>query len=302
MMKTAVAPTDTLILTNLTKVFWPECGLTKRDLIDYYREIATVILPYLMDRPQVLHRHVDGHAGKEFFQRMSRHCPPWMKFARITLDGGKRVRDVHVCQDWPTLLWMANFGCIELIPWGSRVGSLDSPDYMVIDLDPQDVPLPKTVQVALTVRGILDKIGAESVCKTSGKRGLHVYVPFGKKYTFGQAKMLAELVAILANRALPETTSLDPRPDRRRNRIYLDTTRNARGQAVAAAYSARPHPGATVSAPLKWSEVGKKLDPTKYTIKTMPGRVEKVGDLWRAVLGPGIDLRACLQRLEKLCR
>jgi len=156
---------------------------------------------------------------------------------------------------------------------------------MVIDLDPQDVPFAETVKAAVAVRRVLNKIGAEGVCKTSGKRGLHVYVPMGKKYTFGQAKMLAELVALLVNRALPETTSLDPRTEHRRSRIYLDTTRNARGQAVAAPYSARPHPGATVSTPLKWSEVGSKLDPAKFTIKTMPGRIEKVGDLWQAALG-----------------
>jgi bifunctional non-homologous end joining protein LigD len=302
MINNAIGPTDTLILTNLTKVFWPESGHTKRDLIDYYREIAPVILPHLQDRPQVLHRHVDGHTGKEFFQRVSRTCPDWMKLVRISMEGGKRVRDYHLCQDWPTLLWLANFGCIEFIPWGSRVGSLDRPDYMVIDLDPQDVPVTTTVTVALEVRRILDKIGAESVCKTSGKRGLHIYVPFGKKYTFGQAKMLSELLAVLVNRTLPGATSLDARPEHRKNRIYLDTTRNARGQAVAAPYSARPHPGATVSAPLKWSEVGRKLDAARFTIKTMPGRVEKVADLWRPVLGPGIDLGACLQRLEKVCR
>jgi bifunctional non-homologous end joining protein LigD len=126
-------PTDTLTLTNLTKVFWPAEGYTKRDLLDYYREIAPLILPHLRDRPQVLHRHVDGHAGKEFFQRVSRQCPPWVKLARITVDG-RRPRDFHLCNDWPTLLWLANFGCIELIPWNSRVATLDRPDYMVLDL------------------------------------------------------------------------------------------------------------------------------------------------------------------------
>jgi bifunctional non-homologous end joining protein LigD len=123
----------------------------------------------------------------------------------------------------------------------------------------------------------------------------------GQKYTFPQAKMLAELIAVLVNRALPETTSLDPRPEHRKSRVYLDTTRNARGQAVAGPYSARPHPGATASAPLKWSEVGRKLDPARFTVKTMPGRIEKVVDLWQAVLGAGIDLGACLKVLEKLC-
>src|SRR5262245_8243285 len=127
---------DRLILTNLKKVFWPECGYTKGDLIDYYREIAAVVLPYLIDRPQVLHRHVDGHAGKEFFQRVSRQRPAWVQTVEVSLDGGKKTRDFHLCQDWPTLLWQANFGCIELIPWNSKVGSIDRPDYLIIDLDP----------------------------------------------------------------------------------------------------------------------------------------------------------------------
>jgi bifunctional non-homologous end joining protein LigD len=138
------------------------------------------MLPYLVDRPQVLHRHVDGHMGKEFFQRISRKCPPWAKIARITLDGGAKTRDFHLCQDWPTLLWLANFGCIELIPWGSRVGSLDRPD-----LDPDRVPFERVIETALVVRKILDQTGAEGFCKTSGKRGLHVYIPFGQARTHG---------------------------------------------------------------------------------------------------------------------
>jgi bifunctional non-homologous end joining protein LigD len=153
----------------------------------------------------------------------------------------------------------------------------------------------------LVVRKIHDKTGIEGFCKTSGKRGLHVYIPLGRKYRHQQAKMVGELIARLVNQQLPGTTTLDPRLDRRQGRIYLDTTRNARGQAVAAPYSVRPHPGATVSAPLKWSEVRKGLDPSKFTIKTMPGRIDKVEDLWQAVLGPGIDLGEWLERLEKLC-
>lgn len=297
-MNTIFAPDDKLHLTNLTKVFWPESGYTKGDLIAYYKEVAPVILPYLADRPQVLHRHVDGHAGKEFFQRVSRQCPPWLKIVRITLESRKKERDFHLCQDWPTLLWLANFGCIELIPWNSRVGALDRPDYMVVDLDPGDVPFTQIIDTALVIRRILDRTGVAGVCKTSGQRGMHVYVPLGQKYVHSQTKMIGELLARLVNQKLPNTTTLDPRLEQRQGRIYLDTTRNARGQAMAAAYSVRPFPGATVSAPLKWSEVRKGLDPSKFTIKTMPRRIDKYGDLWQGVLGPGIDLREWLRRME----
>jgi bifunctional non-homologous end joining protein LigD len=299
-MTTTFGPDDKLHLTNLNKVFWPEHGYTKRDLLDYYREIAPVMLPYLVDRPQVLHRHVDGHSGKEFFQRVSRTTPSWLKTTEITLEDGRK-RDFHLCQDWPTLLWLANFGCIELIPWNSRVGSLERPDYAVIDLDPIEVPFPQIVEVAKAVRRIVEN-GAEGFCKTSGKRGLHIYIPLGRQYTFDQAMMASKLIATLVNRELPAITSLDPRTENRKGLIYLDTTRNSRGQSVAAPYSARPYPGATVSTPLKWSEVKKGLDPAKFMIKTMAKRIERVGDLWQKVLGPGIDLQAWIQQLEKARR
>ncbi|MBM4072511.1 MAG: hypothetical protein FJ271_26815 [Planctomycetes bacterium] len=298
-MQITFAPDDKLHLTNLTKVFWPELGYAKGDLVAYYREIATVILPYLEDRPQVLHRHVDGYAGKEFFQRVSRQRPEWVPVVDIIVSGHK-PKAFHLCQNWPTLLWLVNFGCIELIPWNSRVPSLDRPDYLVIDLDPSDVAFPRIVEVALAVRKVFDRAGAPSFCKTSGQKGLHVYVPLGTTYIHEQAKLFGEIVGRLVFHELPTLTSLDPRLEKRAGRVYLDTTRNARAQAVAAAYSARPHPGATVSAPLAWSEVRKSLDPGKFTIKTMPGRIAKLGDLWDGVLGSGIELHDCLQRLEKL--
>lgn len=293
----AIHAGDTLTLTNLSKVFWPEHGLTKGHLIEYYREIAPIILPYLIDRPQVLHRHVDGWSGKEFFQRVSRTSPPWIEVVQLSLDGGRKVRDYHLCQNWPTLLWLANFGCIELIPWNSRVPTLERPDYLVIDLDPEAVSFSEVVRTALVVRKILDDAGAASVCKTSGKRGLHIYVPLGQLYTHPQAKLFGEIIARLVHSILPNTTSLDPRPAKRQGRIYLDHTRNSRGQAVAAPYSVRPHPGATVSTPLKWREVRKGLDPAKFTIKTVLRRIERHGDLFEKVLGPGIDLARCLETL-----
>jgi len=289
----------TLVLTNRQKIFWSQEGYTKGDLLDYYREIAPVMVPYLKDRPQVLHRHVDGHQGKEFFQRISRNRPSWVQTAKVPTSKKTYERDFILCQNWPTLLWMANFGCVEFIPWNSRVGSLDWPDWLVIDLDPNDVPFHQVVECAQVVHKLLDQAGAASCCKTSGKRGLHVFVPLGAKYHFQQAKMLGEIICHLVHAQLPGTTSLDHRPEKRQGKIYLDHTRNARGQAMAAPYGVRPWPGATVSTPLKWSEVRRGLDPAKFTIKTMPKRLEKVGDLWQQTLGEGIDLLECLERLSK---
>lgn len=193
-------PNDKLILTNLKKVFWPECGYTKGDLLEYYRAIAPVMLPYLVDRPQVLHRHTDGHTGKNFHQRVSRTTPKWLTTREIDLHGKKR--DFHLCQDWPTLLWLANFGCIDFSPWNSRVDSLDRPDYTIIDLDPVDVTFPKVVEVAVAVRRIVET-GAEGYCKTSGKRGLHVYIPLGRKYTFEQSMAVSKIVARMVHHQFP---------------------------------------------------------------------------------------------------
>lgn len=287
-----------LVLTNRQKVFWPEDGFTKGDLLDYYREIAPVIMPHLVDRPQVLHRHVDGHDGKEFFQRISKGQPSWIQTVQIQTSKRNSTRPFVLCQNWPSLLWMANFGCIELIPWNSRINSLDWPDYLVIDLDPQDVAFDKVVEVAQVVHKLLDKIGAANFCKTSGKRGMHIYVPLGSQYQFAQAKLFGEIIVRLVHQKLPALTTLNQSLDERKGRIYLDHTRNSRGQAMAAPYCARPHPGATVSAPVKWSEVKKGLDPARFTIKSMPKRIEKVGDLWEPVLGKGIDLLKCLERLS----
>jgi bifunctional non-homologous end joining protein LigD len=296
MIRTTAEPT--LILTNHAKVFWPEHGYTKGDLLAYYREMAPIIVPYLKDRAQSIHRHPDGWNGKDFFQRISKGQPDWIETALVAAHEWKGNRPFVLCQNWPTLLWLVNFGCIELIPWNSRIGSLDCPDYMAIDLDPEAVPYAGVVEVAQMVRKVLDRFEVVSYPKTSGKRGLHVYVPLGARYFFGQVKMFSEIVCHLVHQSLPGLTSLTPERAKRQGKVYLDHTRNARGQSVAVAYCVRPFAGATVSAPLKWSEVGKRLDPSKFTMKTMPQRLEKVGDLWEGVLGQGIDLGRALENFK----
>lgn len=180
-------------LTNLNKLYWQEDGYTKGELVGFYREISTVILPYLVDRPESLHRHPNGIHGSSFFQKdVSKQPPPeWVQTVEIASDE-KPTRTV-LCQDEATLLYLANLGCIELNPWNSRVGSLDRPDYLSIDLDPEDVPFGKVIETAQAVHKVLENIGAPNLCKTSGKRGLHIYVPLGARYTHQQAKDFAEL-------------------------------------------------------------------------------------------------------------
>jgi len=289
-----------LRLTNLDKIFWPEKGYTKRDLIEYYRETADIILPYLKGRPESLNRHPDGIDGKSFFQKnITDIVPEWVP--RVTIHSGTEKRDITylICEDEATLVFIGNLGCIEINPWNSRMKSLDRPDYLVIDLDPLDTSFDYVIEAARATREVLDGAGAGSFCKTSGATGLHIYVPLGAKYTYAQAQQFARLIALLVHSRLPETTSVERLPGRRHHRIYLDYLQNRRGQTVAAPYSLRPRPGAPVSIPLKWQEVVPGLDPMKFNMKTIMRRVEKLGDLWKGVLGPGIDLVSCLDRLKE---
>jgi bifunctional non-homologous end joining protein LigD len=290
-------------VTNLNKVYWPEDGYTKGDLIGYYREIVDFILPYLRDRPESLHRHPNGVQEKSFFQKdVSRQPPPdWVRTAELIDSDGKRTRTI-LCQDEATLVYLANLGCIELNPWHARVGILDQADYLVLDLDPENVSFDHVIEAAQTIRKVLHQAGAEGFCKTSGQRGLHVYVPFGARHSHDQAKQLAELIARIVNARLPASTSLVRNPKSRQGRVYLDWLQNGKGKTLAAPYSVRPRPMATVSTPLKWTEVRRGLDPAKFTIRTMPKRLDLVGDLWKPVLGPGIDLSACLERLAPLLK
>jgi len=286
-------------LTNLGKVYWPDDGYTKGELIDYYRAIAPVILPYLRDRPMSLHRHPDGINAEGFFQKdVSRNPPPpWVETVPIRSESTGKTGRYVVCQDARTLLYLANLGCIEMNPWNSRVGALDNPDYLVLDLDPVDLPFANVVEAAIATRKLLDRAGAESLCKTSGKRGLHVFVPLGARYTDDEARRFAEVVAQLVHAELPATTSLVRDPKKRQRMVYLDYLQNRRGQTVVAPYSVRPKAGAPVSTPLSWREVGKRLDPARFTMKTMSQRLDRVGDLWQPVLGPGIGLAAALDKL-----
>ncbi len=289
-------------LTNLNKVYWPAEGYTKGDLISYYRAVSSVILPYLKDRPQSLNRHPDGIDGKSFFQKdIRRQKPPqWVPTVALRSDPDEKEIQAIVCQNEATLVYLANLGCIELNPWNSRIGSLDQADYLLLDLDPEDIAFDAVVAVALEINKLLGQLEAGGYCKTSGKRGLHIYVPLGSRYFHEQAKQFAELIVQIIHGRLPRVTSLTRDPKKRQQRVYLDHLQNGRGKTLAAPYCVRPYPGATVSTPLKWSEVKRGLDPSQFTMRNVPRRLDKVGDLWQPVLGPGIDLVRCLEKLPSL--
>jgi bifunctional non-homologous end joining protein LigD len=291
-------------VTNLDKVYWPEDGYTKGDLIGYYREIADFILPYLRDRPESLNRHPNGIRAKNFFQKdVGRQPPPeWVQTVELISDSdGKRIR-APLCQDEATLVYLANLGCIELNPWHARIADLDRPDYFMLDLDPEAVSFDQVIETAQAVRKVVEEAGALAFCKTSGKRGLHVYAPLGAQYSHDVAKQVAELTARIVNARLPAITSLVRSPKLRQGRVYLDYLQNGKGKTLAAPYSVRPWPKATVSAPLKWTEVRRGLDTSKFTIRTMTKRLDTVGDLWKPVLGPGIDLPTIAEKLVSMLK
>jgi bifunctional non-homologous end joining protein LigD len=290
-------------LTNLDKVFWPDEGHTKGDVIAYYREVAPFILPHLKDRPESLHRHPDGITGESFYQKHVDHTvPAWVETVTIPSDSRKGETTYLLCQDEAALLYMANLGCVEINPWHSRIGRLESPDYLVLDLDPLDVPFGEVVKTAVTIREVLLEIGAWGFCKTSGARGLHVYVPLGARYSHAEATQFARLVSLLVHARLPASTSMERMPEKRRGKVYLDYLQNGLGQTLVAPYSLRPRSGAPVSTPLTWAEVNGELDPTRFTMETTLDRLLRMGDLWHDVRGRAIDMARCLDRIGPLPR
>lgn len=289
--------------TNRTKIFFPDEGITKGDVLDYYDQMSDLIIPYLKDRPESLFRTPNGINQKGFFQKdAGDEAPSWVKHIPLYSDSVKKDIDYILCNDKATLLYLANLGCIEINPWHSRVKSLDNPDYMIIDIDPSDNnTFNQVIEAANVVKSILDKAGAMSICKTSGASGLHVYVPLGKKYDYDQAKDFANLVCMMANQLIPEFTTLERSLTKRsKDKIYMDYLQNRKGQTIACVYSLRPKPGATVSTPLNWSEVKQGLTPKDFTIKTIHERLKKVGDLFAPMLDSknAVDLGECLENLE----
>ncbi|MFN8300231.1 MAG: DNA ligase D [Chitinophagales bacterium] len=287
----------TLKLTNQNKLYWPEDKITKGDLLIYYEEVADVMLPYLKDRPESLHRFPNGIKDSGFFQKDQDvdKLPDWVHTEQVYSESTKENIDYLICNDKAHLLFMANLGCIEINPWNSKIQTSENPDWMVIDLDPEDIDFKEVVKAAIETRKFLDKLEIESYCKTSGATGLHIFVPLAAKYEYEIVKNFAQLIAQNVNDKLPDTTSILRMPNKRKKKVYLDFLQNRRGQTLAAPYSVRPRPGATVSTPLDWSEVTAKLDPSKFTIKTTLQRLNKKGDLWKPVIGKGANLEKAIK-------
>ncbi len=290
-----------LQLTNLNKLYWKKEKFTKGDMVRYYLEIAPYIIPYMKDRPQSLNRHPDGIDGPNFYQKdMKGKVPSWIKTHKDFSESTNQHVEYLVCSNEATLVYMANLGCIEMHPWHSRYQTWQWPDWCLIDLDPDtNNSFDQVMEVARVVKKVLDAIGADAYCKTSGSSGIHIYIPLEAKYTYDQSKQLAELVVTLVHQELPEITSLERSPSKRKGKLYLDYLQNRETQTAAAPYTLRPKPGMPVSTPLDWSELKKGLTPTTYNANNILMRVKKEGDLFQPVLGKGIQLEKVLAALTK---
>jgi bifunctional non-homologous end joining protein LigD len=296
-------PASTIKLTNLDKVFWPDEGYTKGDLIDYYRAISPWMLPLLRDRPLVLDRYPNGITGKSFFQKNApEKAPAQLRTLKLRSEGADREIDYILCDDVDSLLYLVNLGAIPFHVGSSRVESIDRPDWCILDLDPKTAPFAHVVRIALAIRELCEEIGIPSFIKTSGGSGLHILLPMGGLLAHEPVRQLAELLAGVIVRRLPDIATTARSIPARRGRVYVDALQNGRGKLLAAPYCVRPRPGATVSTPLDWREVTAKLDPGAFTLKTVPERLRKrKSDPLLPVLQERPDLERVFARLsEKL--
>jgi len=290
-----------LTLTNLDKIYWPEEKITKREMLNYYDRIAPFILPYLKDRPQSLNRFPDGITKPGFYQKdVTGKVADWIEKHDYVSESDGEKKQYLVCTDEASLLYMANLGCIEINPWHSTTEKPENPSWCVIDLDPGKVSFDKVIEAAQVIKQLTDDLEIDTYCKTSGSTGLHIYIPLGAVYDYDQSRQLAELLVNLVHQEIPDYTSLERSPAKRKNKMYLDFLQNRSIQTIAAPYSLRPKPKATASAPLHWEEVKKGLSIQDFTIHNMYERANEVGDIFRPVLGKGINLKKVLSRISGL--
>jgi bifunctional non-homologous end joining protein LigD len=263
-------------------------------MLNYYYQVAPFILPYLKDRPESMNRHPGGIKGPSFYQKdVTGKVPDWMTTYRYRSNDEPEDKNYLVANEEATLLYMANLGAIEINPWSSTTDNPDNPTWCIIDLDPADkTTFDQVIEAALVTKSILDELGVPSYPKTSGSTGIHIYIPFGGKYTYEQSKEFARIIVTLVRDQIPEFTSLERAIKSRNGKMYLDFLQNRPGATLAAPYSVRPKPGATVSMPLHWEEVKPGLKMSDFTIFNAMDRLKREGDLFKPVLGEGIDLHA----------
>jgi bifunctional non-homologous end joining protein LigD len=309
--KTLLNPTDEtqvrninshdLKFTNLSKVFWPEENVAKREMLNYYYQVAPFMLPHLKDRPQTLNRFPNGINGKSFYQKdVTGKVPDWIATHEYYSEADARKKNFLVCTDEASLLYIASLGCIEINPWSSRTQKPDNPDWCIIDLDPDKNTFDQVIEAAKVTHKVLDAIGVPSYCKTSGSTGLHIYIPLGAKYTYEDSKEFGRTLVTIVQKQLPEFTSIERLTANRKGKIYLDFLQNRPQATVAGVYSLRPKTGAPVSMPLHWDEVKKGLKMTDFNIRNAVARLKEQGDIFKGVLEEGIDRQKALRKIQEV--
>lgn len=276
----------TVKLTNLGKLFWPDLGITKGDLLQYYADVSTFLLPHIVDRAMVMKRYPNGADGDFFFmKRAPSPRPDWIQICEIEHESGN-VINFPMIQDLPALLWVVNLGCIDLNPWYARCDDVDRPDYLHFDLDPvPEAPWERVLETALLVREALTGLGMRPYAKTSGSKGIHIYVPIVRGPTQKQVWTIAKEVARVLEAHAPKLVTAEYRIAKRPpGRILVDYNQNAWGRTLASIYSPRPKPLATVSTPVTWEEIESGIDTEEFRIDNVPARLAETGDLWKPLL------------------
>ncbi len=299
--QTRIIGGNELGFSNLDKIYWPKEGFTKRDLINYYYAVAPYILPYIKNKPQTLNRHPNGIEGKTFYQKdVKGKAPAWIETYPYFSYADNREKEFLVCTNEASLLYIASLGCIEINPWHSKTTNPENPDWCIIDLDPDKNSFNQVIEAALVTKKILDAVGVKSYPKTSGSTGLHIYIPLGAKYSYHDSKEFARIIARLVHEELLSYTTVERKTADRGGKMYIDFLQNRPQATVAAPYSLRPKPGAPVSMPLHWDEVKKGLKITDHNITNAIARLKETGDIFKPVLGKGINLPQVLKKIEKL--
>jgi bifunctional non-homologous end joining protein LigD len=290
-----------LKFTNLSKIFWPEEKVTKRDMLNYYYQVAPFMLPYYKDRPQTLNRFPNGIYGKSFYQKdVTGKVPEWVSTYQYYSEADEREKNFLVCTNEASLLYIASLGCIEFNPWSSRIHKPGNPDWCIIDLDPDKNSFDQVIEAAKVTHDVLDAIGVPSFCKTSGSTGLHIYIPFGAKYGYEDSKEFGRMIVKIVHSQLPGFTSIERLTANRKGKIYLDFLQNRPQATVAGPYSLRPKPGAPVSMPLTWEEVKTGLKITDFNIHNAVPRLKEYGDIFKGVLEQGIDRQKAVRKIQEI--
>jgi bifunctional non-homologous end joining protein LigD len=290
----------TVEVSNPGKVLYPDDGISKGDLVDYYRRVAEFMLPHLRDRPVAMERYPDGIDGQRIFQKdVPDHFPDWIDRVEVEKAGGT-LHQV-LCQDAATLLYLANQACITPHVWLSRADRPDHPDQLIFDLDPAGDDFEDARVAALALRSLLQELALPSFAKTTGGKGIHLTVPLDRRADFEEVRGFArEVTEVLASRD-PDRLTTEQRKQQRKGRLYLDAMRNAYAQTAVPPYAVRPRPGATVAAPLDWSEVeDRSLRPSRFTIRSILDRLERNEDPWKDLRRRGRSLSQARKRLAAL--